>query len=424
MVVVAAHQDSPRLRFVLDWVLHEQLGFDYRLVDAAEALPAGTPLIAYGTDVTGSVFIPADGLLYESGIRTYLPDTTGWQDREGAFSFDVLSAIFFLLSRYEEYGPYPPDAHGRYPHTASLLFREGLLETPVADTWVRRLGDLLQQHFSLEIKRPVFSFRPSYDIDIAYSYLHKGFRRSVGGWLRDVLRQPRQARERLKVLSGKRSDPYDSFARLRELHENFVLEPLYFVLATMEPSSFDKNIDPHHPSMQALVRGFATEGSVGIHPSYHTREEPQRLDAELQWLEATTGKKVTCSRQHYIRLFFPDTYRLLLQKGIRDDYSMGYSTHTGFRAGTSHSFRWYDIEQETITTLRVHPFCFMDTTAHYDMGLDTAAAFMRLQQLYEELRRLGGTLIPVFHNFSLGTDPEWRGWDTAYHDFLRSVISG
>lgn len=420
-MVVAAPKDSPRLRYVLDWVLRERLGLDYRLVDSRS--PETVPHISYGTETPGSIFIPGDGLLYETGTRTYDPETNGWQESR-SFSFDVLSGIFFLLSRYEEYGAFEKDVHGRYPHTASILFRKGLLETPVVDIWVQQLGERLQQQFSLNIKKPAFRFRPSYDIDIAYSYLHKGTRRTAGGLFRDLLRRPAGVNARLKVLSGRRSDPYDSFAFLRELHETYRLEPLYFILSAMQPSAFDKNIDPRHPSMPALVKGFAAEGLTGMHPSYYSSEEPARFAAERQWLEATTGQPVMRSRQHYIRLFFPRTYRLLLQQDIRDDYSMGYSTHTGFRAGTSHSFSWYDLEQEQVTTLRVHPFCFMDTTAHYDMGLGVAAAFDRLQQLHGELRRLGGTLIPVFHNFSLGTDPEWKGWPVAYRDFLGSVISG
>jgi hypothetical protein len=100
---------------------------------------------------------------------------------------------------------------------------------------------------------------------------------------------------------------------------------------------------------------------------------------------------------------------------------MGYGTHLGFRAGTGSSFLWYDPERDEQTNLRLFPFCFMDTTAHYEAGLTTQQAFERLEAMSKVLEQTGSKLITVFHNFSLGTDYEWRGWRQAYELFLHSM---
>ena len=108
--------------------------------------------------------------------------------------------------------------------------------------------------------------------------------------------------------------------------------------------------------------------------------------------------------------------------GIEYDYSMGYATHLGFRAGTSHSFVWYDLLREKTTELNVTPFCFMDATAHYELKLSADEAFSRLHAMQQLLQKINGTLITVFHNFSLGTDKEWEGWQEKYASFLHSIL--
>ena len=115
----------------------------------------------------------------------------------------------------------------------------------------------------------------------------------------------------------------------------------------------------------------------------------------------------------------PDTYHLLLRNGISDDYSMGYGSHLGFRAGTGASFAWYDLTREETAQLRIHPFCFMDTTAHFEQKLNVHDAFSKLHAMAFALEQAGSTLVTVFHNFSLGTARESKGWRHAYESFLQ-----
>ena len=147
-------------------------------------------------------------LLNERGISQQDPVPGKWGEVPTIFAmpeenltvpFDIFSAVFFLLSRYEEYCSYTPDKHGRYPAEESILYKQGWLRRPLADEWVSALGKLLRDK-GFETKRPAFFFQPSYDIDIAYSYLHKGRRRSLGAFLRDLLKgNARQLGDRISV---------------------------------------------------------------------------------------------------------------------------------------------------------------------------------------------------------------------------------
>jgi len=426
-IFVFVPQLSPRLFYTLDWVLKEQLQLDYRLLTDKTSLPEGF-FISYGTPVPGSLFIPDNGLLWQQNIQAgYQPsfeENLQYHQEIKALSFDIFSAVFYLLSRYEEYMPdrFTPDKHNRFPATESVLYKCGLLEIPVVDEWLQALREILLQQFGITVATKNFSFLPTYDIDIAWSYQNKGWKRNTGAFIKDLLAGNfAAASSRITVLSGKDKDPYDAFDWMQKLHDQLDIKPIYFILAALATTPFDKNISPAHPAMQTLIRRLAENGTIAMHPSYFTKSDNQLFEKEQRTLARITNEEITISRQHYIRLHLPETYRQLTLHHISDDYSMGYGAWLGFRAGTGNSFNWYDLQQEQETTLRIHPFCFMDTTAHYELKLAADVAFERLYQMSLRLKRCNSTLITVFHNFSLGSAREWKGWHTAYERFLRLI---
>lgn len=433
LVIVWAERDSPRLRYVLDWLLRERLCLDYLLTqDKAEALQSPRSL-SYGwigEDVPS--IHAATSLLWEEGIRKHAPQGEEWQGLYTLYlneqspcdiPFDMLAGIFYLLTRYEEYLPFTPDRHDRYPAEWSILFPQ--LERPVVDEWVEALRHFLQDIWKQDIPQKPFSFQPTYDIDIAWSYRFKGWKRTLGAALKDALAgRWQRVRQRVRVWRGREEDPYNSFVFLFSLHMMDAVRPTYFVLAALKASAFDKNISPLHPRMAALIRALANGSGLGLHPSYFSNLYPERLREEKAVLERITHQAILLSRQHFIRLRFPGTYRALIAAGIGEDFSMGYSTHFGFRAGTSHAFPWYDVKEEYCTALRVHPFAFMDSTGHYDLGLSAEEAFLRLRQMGAKLQACGGRLVTVMHNYSLGKDAEWKGWRKEYERFVQDATTG
>ena len=435
-VVVYSVFSSSRLTYVLDWLLTERLQLTYTLTSNIEEATQAPFSIIYGQPLTGKVSVPAAGLLVTqnrsatSTLPPVLPNVGEWIGMPTLFAadhdnhtlpFDIFSAIFYLISRYEEYLPYTPDKHGRYPVTESILYKNNWLERPLVDEWVSSFRKLLEKTWQTGINPSAFSFTPSYDIDMAYSHAYKGFKRIIGAYIKALLKgDVEQISHRTQVLKKKITDPYDSFAWTRHQHEAGQFSPLYFILCAHRTTAFDKNIHPKHPAMIRVIKQLSKEGTVGIHPSYYATHY-DRVAKEKGTLHHITGKPINISRQHYIRLVLPTTYQVLMDNDITDDYSMGYGTHIGFRAGTGASFPWYDLEKDAVAPIRTHPFCFMDSTAHFDMHMDVHEAFSRLNKIADKLKETGSTLIPVFHNFSLGTDPQWQGWHTAYEQFLSEM---
>ncbi len=428
-IVVYCNQNSPRLEYVSDWLFRERLQLNFRIVTDIADITANEHVVGYGVGNETRLSVPMAGLLAETGTHPVNPDKGKWNgiptffdmaDAGCSLPFDMFSAIFYLLSRYEEYQPYEPDKHGRYPAVESILYKSGVLSRPVVDEWVATFRNLLSDTFDISLPLPLFTFRPTYDIDMAYSHLHKGFGRIAGAYIKALLKiDIRQITTRTKVLKKKQKDPYDSFRWLRQLHKEYGFSPAYFILSAQQTTKFDRNIHPEHPAMVRVIKNLVREtgARIGIHPSYYS-DTGDVMKEEKALLEQILKYKTRKSRQHYIRLKIPNTYRLLLKNNITEDYSMGYGSHLGFRAGTGCSFMWYDIENEAPAPIRVFPFCFMDTTAHYEMGLPPSEAFDLLRNMSQSLEETGSMLITVFHNFSLGTDEEWSGWRQAYELFM------
>src|SRR4030095_3449158 len=189
---------------------------------------------------------------------------------DGDYPFDIFAATFYLLSRYEEYLPHQKDMYGRYAHENSLAFKEGFLNLPLINTWLKDFKKVLMEKFlSINFQLSVFNFQPSYDIDEAFAFKNKGLLKAIGGIAKSVVKgQWSLMNERWNVLREKTNDPYDAYEWMDKLHEKNNLKPLYFFHVAIEKGEYDKNIPPSHPAMQELMKQHAGKYSIGIHPSW------------------------------------------------------------------------------------------------------------------------------------------------------------
>ena len=102
---------------------------------------------------------------------------------------------------------------------------------------------------------------------------------------------------------------------------------------------------------------------------------------------------------------------------------MGYPDQVGFRAGTSQSFYWYDLENDLQTKLRIHPFCVMDVTLKQYLKLNPEQAFRQVQQILVQLKALRGQFTIIWHNSSFYGREGWVGWKKLYQDILKEAFS-
>ncbi len=425
MPVIYTPHISPRLQYIVAHLFEGSA----RLTTAVEDYQQDENIKINYSEIAileNELWIQPSGLLKEHDIHELQIDVKHWNHlpiffvTNGTLPFDIFSASFYLLSRYEEYLPHEKDQYGRYAPTNSLAHKYQFLDQPLIDLWMKQIELILkQQRSSWHLPIRIFAIEPSYDIDEAYRYTWQSPFRNIRGYFIDLLQGKfENVSNRMKVLAGKQKDPYDVYDWLDRLHEQYHLDPVYFFLLAEKRTLIDKNIDPHTKGIQQLVQRQGEKYNVGIHPSAQSRDNIDIVKCECQLLAYYTDTKVNRSRQHYLMMNLPDTYRLLIALGIQHDYSMGYGSVNGFRASVARPFYWYDLQNEKKTSLLIHPFCYMDSTAIFYERLNTEMAFERMNTLYETVKRVNGKFSWVLHNHFLAEQPEWTMWRQLYEDFL------
>ncbi len=432
-IIVFSPVPSPRLEYVCRFVFSDLCGVRFRISGDPESLMAsGFFRISYARDIHEGVFnLYAEGLLSEShihpvdarlaeagGQKIIFPAPPGFD-----MPFDILGASFFLLSRYEEYLPYVPDSEGRFRAENSLAYRNGFLGEPVIERWAVWLQQVMHRHDpSLVFGKRKFSFIPTIDVDNPWAYLHKGMLRNAGGLLKSLSGMTfREAAGRVEVLLGNRSDPYDNFDYIIENDNRHGCQSLIFFL-TGNYGGRDSNYALRSPAFSQLVRRLASLRETGIHFSWRSHRDSDLFMHEKQLFQSLTGHEPLCSRQHYLMMRFPDTFRDIVRAGIRSEYSMGYASLTGFRAGTCTPFQFYDLVKDIATGLTLYPFQVMDVTLKHYMKLDPRSAIREIAKIIARIREVNGCFVSIWHNESLSGQGEWKGWREVYEAMFEEAV--
>jgi hypothetical protein len=415
---------SPRLQYVVQVVIEEHWKVRAAIHTQRSSFEqAKGPRIWYSREEppTGlSVLrVPVSPFLQQPFSPAARPEVQEWTSGNEV-PFDIFAGIFFWLSRWEEYASQETDAHGRMPGSKSYAAQSGWLQKPIVDEWSNQLGAALQRVFpTFSILPYGYHFLPTYDIDQAWCYQHKGWKRNLGGMLRDLLKAdfPELGR-RTNILFGKQPDPFDQFDLIQQWHRETNLPAIFFwLLGTRGP--FDKNTSSRHPALRQLIRQMDAEFSTGLHPSYASGDQPEKILQELNQLQSIVGQPVTKSRQHFLRLSWPATYQQLLQAGIQSDYSMGFADQLGFRAGTARPFYWYDLMAEQPTRLRITPFQLMDVTARQYLQLSPEETLEKAKAFAATIQQTGGQFVTLWHNSSLSHFDDWGPWRDIYLQILQ-----
>ena len=414
-------------------MFNELYSIEYSLTDDKEAfIDSESVKINYSKNsiCADEVFVESNGLLSEKGINeldiqvqlvndepTFFATTN-----ESAYPFDIFAASFYLISRYEEYLPHLKDKYNRYKAEESLAYKHGFLQKPIVNIWLKQFIHQLQSQFpNLIIQYPKFKYISTIDIDNAYLYKGKGFIRSVSFLLKAIGSLNLEAiKMAFLVASKKRKDPFDTYSLQFNLQKKYNLDVRYFMLMG-DYGIKDKNISHNNSNLQVLVKRLADLAPVGIHPSFGSNINEKKLAIEVKRLEDIQKREVNFSRQHFLQLSLPKTYKRLIEAGITNDFTMGYASVLGFRAGIASPFMFYNLDMEQILPITIHPFAIIDDTLKFNMKLSADEVVEKINGIIDVVKEVNGTLISIWHNDTFSDEGEWKGWRNVYEDMVKLI---
>ena len=454
LVVEAPGSYEPERRYILDVILGERLGLDWRLClrdrsDVRIALaadPSGSVLVPDVLFATPAVdwltpaALPARPLAWReasegtaSGQR--LPVLYGAQaatavmvPRPGGveLTVDVFGGAFVMLSRYEELVVPARDRHGRFAATSSIAHAEGFLGLPIVDAYVEVLWSALHRLWPRLERRPrQFRVALSHDVDSPLASVRRSAPVLVRQLGADALmrRDAGLAARRVRSWAGLRRgdhrlDPYNTFDFLMDVSERLGIAGAFYFLATENATALDGLYTLEEPWIESLVSRIHGRGhEIGLHPSFHSYLDARRTEAEfLRLLRAAKRQGVSQKRwggrQHYLRWENPVTWANWEAAGLDYDSTLAYADQIGFRAGTCHEFPPFHLVERRPLRLRERPLHVMDRTLFDYMRLSPDTAFESVIALARECRRYGGTLSLLWHNSSLPTARQKRWYET------------
>ncbi len=429
MLLVYVHKSTSRVKYAFNVVFRELIKLPFEITSDLEKFnTCKGPKFSYHThSLDNEFFVQSNDLLFESGIveQEIIPieieNTTalfGCSPKSN-FAFDVFSATFYMVCRYEEYLPHKRDEHDRFEAKQSISTKFNFLNKPVVNQWAELFWQALSSHLpDLVRKKSKYNFLTTIDIDNAYQYKEKGFIRTISGYAKSIFSLNFSSlKHRLLVQIGRKVDPYDTYAYQLDTIKKHKLNFIYFFLLG-DYGVNDKNIPISNPKFRSLIKHLSDYADVGIHPSYASNTSFKALEAEVNKLSPIIKKEVTQSRQHFLKLKFPETYRNLIDLDILNDYSMGYASHPGFRAGICTPYYFYDLDLEVETRLQIHPFSVMEVTLQYYLKIKPEEAVKIYTDLIDEVKAVNGTFISVWHNDTLANEGIWKGWRNTFEKMI------
>ncbi len=431
MILIYTSKITNRIKYIFKIYFKELLGSEYRLTTQKEEFEAFEGIkISYTDQALGNeIFFSSSNLLFENNIHEIEHKFIDFNNntaicpvlnKKSVLPFDPFAAAFYLITRYEEYLPYIKDQYERFSAEQSIAYKKYFLRKPMINIWAISISEIISNRYpDFKTKTNKFKFIPTIDIDCAYAFKLKGIIRSIGGYIKSVRDLNfKEIIERTAVLAGIRKDHFDTFEYQFLIHEKYKLNPIYFILFA-DYNDFDKNIHVNNQKFRSLIKMLEDNAEVGIHPSYASNTDMKVLKREINSLSKVLNRQITKSRQHFLKLSLPQTYRNLIDLDITDDYTMGYASEIGFRASICSSFNFYDLEMETETNLRIHPFAFMEGTLRDYLSINADRAMDYIKPLIDEVKAVNGTFISLWHNESLSNQRRWLGWQQIYEDMIK-----
>ena len=407
MILIYCNKTSPRIEYIFNHIFKLILNKKFSITNSRTEFTdfKGYKFSYANTPIFKELFFQSNGLLEERGLENYEIKTFEWENvkcffkvtEKSAIPFDVFSAIFFLISRYEEYMPHSSNNRSEFSYLESIAYKENFLEIPVIDIWIEKLTSVLENKIQLKCKIDpniqtsqilMSSLHP-------FKYTNKYPFESFSIWFKNLIKLNLwEVIEHLLVLLKIKIDPWEIDNYIKSLLFGSKTKATFFF--SFSSQSFFKNETPKtNEKFKEYIKEVNDNFEIGLLPSNNALKKMKTFELENLNISKLVHFKIDKILLQNGLKKISDDYKNSLSFDYANDFSMGYIDAFGYRASTCSSLFFYDLSNETQSNLLVTPF-----VAHHKLIEKTSLSITtnKIQKFKEFAKKYHGSFSVILNN--------------------------
>lgn len=339
---------------------------------------------------------------------------------------DIFLNVFYHLSRYEEKWRHFTEETAT-DHSTSILSRHHNLKVPIVDVLVEYLDAILRDRFrqdgttTLRILNwpagETFGVAFTHDVDITRGISFKDRLRKTGSsYLQKFLGKENSIPEVRETIMREDEGVWNFNELISDYRAKNWKATFFFISKLMEGRHLRYQI--FSKKFRRLIKGLIEENhEVALHPSKFAFDRPRYYREEKKKLEMVCGREITGMRQHFLRAKYPKLWVYAERAALGYDSSIGYNYQAGFRAGTCHPFKTFDVFDNkplSLTEFSLHLF-------EYNLpnrGQDREASMKVISDIVHQVDIYHGLLVCLLHPSNYSNPLYKEQWDYL-HTLLR-----
>jgi len=415
MIKIFSDKITNKLIYTCDYIFSDHLGLNYSITsNLNDFLNFDGIKINYSANYyKNTINIFPQNLLFEKNISLYKKPPTSihpdfkliifpYQEFNPPFytiPFDIFSAIFWILSRIEEYFSISKDNFGRFDYKNSIFFHHNTLKYPIISHWLKMFIFKINQFLNCSLSyKPNYKIKIIIDVDSLFGLKFKSFLRKFALIIKFLFNKDFDFFIRSFNFFTQKKDPFDTFDAISELSKIINVKPILFILINLKKTKYDRNLLPTKKFFIEKIKDLSKNFEIGLHSSFYSIERNTLLK-EKQILESIVNKEITKHRFHYLRITdFSKNYSFLENSGFTEDYSLSYPDIISYRAGTTFPFKYFNLIEDKITNLTIYPVTFMDTYFIKKKQLKEYQVTTEILEILSHFKEFGGIFVISIHN--------------------------
>lgn len=352
-------------------------------------------------------------------------------------NFDMVSDIFFMLTRYEEIVNkqiIDNEAHKRFTGRESLAYKNNFLDRPIVNEDIEFIWCMINT-LNPQLKKKKwwgekdFAVCLTHDVDLLFKY--SGILKEIRNSARFLLKERSFGKflKNIKMFFKSKhdytKDPYWNLEYLMAIENSRGFKSSFYFMSGGN-SDYDNNYDVEDNRIINLIHQIENNGfEAGYHGSYNSYSDINIMNNEKTKLDKIIKNEKFGCRQHYLRFETPLTWKLQEQVGIKYDATLGYADCEGFRTGYCFPYKPYSILEDRVLDIWEIPLIVMEATIvspNYS-NLNRKTGMYKIEKLICTVEKYKGVFNILWHNSSFDDmDNTWLNWNGAYEEILDFIL--